>query len=101
MEMNDDLVEMPYVMRRGRLAFQPARVVGAEFDRPASDRFAGYDNAALQQHFFDQTRAQRKTEIEPDGVCDDLGRKSVTLLTDGTKDHAPVNIIRTHLIELT
>jgi hypothetical protein len=34
-------------------------------------------------------------------MCDDLGRKSVTLVTDGTNDHAPVNITRTHPIELT
>ena len=47
------------------------------------------------------SQAQGKTEIEPNGVCDDLGRKSVTFVTDGTKDHAPVNIIRAHPIELT
>jgi hypothetical protein len=61
----------------------------------------GYDNAAFKQHFLNETRAQGKTEIEPDGVCDDLGRKPVTFVTDGTKDHAPVNIIRTRSIELT
>jgi hypothetical protein len=78
-----------------RLALQAARVVGAEFDRPASDRFVGCDSAAFKPHFLDETQAQGKTEIEPDGVCDDLGRKSATFVTDGMKDHAPVNIIRT------
>src|SRR5471032_3081550 len=34
-----DLVEMPYVMPRGSFWLQATRVVGAEFDRPASDRF--------------------------------------------------------------
>jgi hypothetical protein len=34
-------------------------------------------------------------------VCDDLGRKPVALVTDGTSNHAPVNIIRTHPAKLT
>ena len=92
---------MPNIATSRRLALQAAGVVGAKFDRPASDRFVGDDNAALKQHFFDQTQAQRKTEIEPDGVSDDLGRKPMALVTDGTSDHAPVNIIRTHPAELT
>jgi hypothetical protein len=33
----------------------------------------------------------RETEIKQDGVCDDLGRKSVAFVVDGTKDHTPVN----------
>jgi hypothetical protein len=98
---DDDLVEMPYVAAARRLALQAARVVGAEFDRPASNGFVGYDNAALKQHFLNETPAQGKTEIEPDCMRDNLGRKSVTFVTDGTKDHTPVNIIRTRPIELT
>jgi len=96
-----DLVEMPYVMARGRFSLQAAGVVGAKFNGPASDRFVGCDNATLKQHFLNETQTQRKTEIEPDRMRDDLGRKSVAFVTDGTKDHAPVNIIRTHPIELT
>lgn len=94
-DSDDDLVEMPDIKAAWRLALQATGVVGAEFDRPASDRFVGYDNAALKQHFLDQTQAQGETEIEPDGVCDDLRRKSVSLVTDRTKDHTLVNIIRT------
>jgi putative transposase len=54
----------------------------------------GYDNAALKQHFFDQTQTQGKSKMQPDGVCNDLGRKSVAFVTDGTRDHPPVDIIR-------
>ena len=94
-DSDDDLVEMPDIKVAWRLTPQATSVVGAEFDRPASDRFVGYDNAALKQHFLDQTQAQGETEIEPDGVCDDLWRKSVSLVTDRAKDHTLVNIIRT------
>jgi hypothetical protein len=48
-DSDDDLIEMPYVVARGRLAFETTGVVGAEFDRPALDRFVGYDNAALRR----------------------------------------------------
>ena len=96
-----DLIEMPYVMAARRLSFQAEGVIDAKFNGPASDCFVGYDNASLEQHFLNETQAQGKANIEPDGMCDDLGRKSVTLVTDGTNDHAPVNITRTHPIELT
>jgi hypothetical protein len=39
--------------------------------------------------------------MELDGVRDDLRGNSVAFVTDGTRDHAPVNIIRTHPFELT
>ena len=97
---DDDLIEIPSIMAAGRLTLQAAGVVGAEFDRPASNGFVGYDNAALKQHFLDKTQAQRETEIKPNCVRDDLGRKSVMFVTDGAKNHAPVNIIRTHPFEL-
>jgi hypothetical protein len=51
-----DLGEMPYVMARGLFSLQAAGVIGAKVTGPASDR----DNTALEQHFLDQTQAQRK-----------------------------------------
>ena len=98
---DDDLIEISYVVAGRRFSFQAEGVIDAKFNGPASDCFVGYDNASLEQHFLNETQAQGKAKIEPDGMCDDLGRKSVTLVTDGTNDHAPVNITRTHPIELT
>jgi hypothetical protein len=69
--------------------------------RETPDRFVRDGNAALKQHFFDQTQAQRKAEIEPDRVCDDLGRKPVALVVDGTKVHDPRPIIQTDIAELS
>ena len=55
--------------------------IAAELDRPTPDGRGGDDDSALKQHFLDETQAQRKTEIEPDRVCDDLGGKSVAFVT--------------------
>ena len=82
-----NLVEMPDIMAAGRLTLQATGVVGAEFDRLASNGFVGHDNAALKQHFLDQTQAQGKTEIEPYGMGDDLRWETMTLVPDRRKDH--------------
>jgi hypothetical protein len=63
MDGDDDLIETPNIATARQFALQAAHVVDAEFDRPASNRFVGDNNAALQQYFFDQTQAQSKTEI--------------------------------------
>src|ERR1700677_1309444 len=47
-DRDDDLVEMPDIDATWRLALQPTGIVDAEFDRPASDGFVRYDNAALK-----------------------------------------------------
>ena len=34
-------------------------------------------DATRAQHLFDHAQAERKAEVEPDGVADDLARKAV------------------------
>ncbi|RAK25649.1 hypothetical protein C7374_12138 [Falsochrobactrum ovis] len=80
---DDHLVEMPHVIPAGLLAMKATCIVWAELLYPAADRFIGDDNATLQQHFFDKTQAQRKSEVEPHCVCDDLGRETMALVADG------------------
>jgi len=57
--MEHDLVEAQISWRLG-LALKATRVVGAEFDGPAPDRFVGDENAALKQHFLDERRLKGK-----------------------------------------
>lgn len=54
---------------------------------PSSDRFVRYDNASLQQHFLDQQQAERKPEIQPNRMGDDLRRKAVVHVTDRRRGH--------------
>jgi hypothetical protein len=89
-DADDDFVEMPNIVAAGRLTLQATGVFGAKFDGPTSYCFVGYENAALKQHFLDQTQAQGKSEIEPDRMRDDLRRKSVALVADGAQDHGAV-----------
>ena len=49
----------------------------AKFCRPAADGFIGDIDATLGQQILDIPKAQRKSEIQPDGILDDLGWKAV------------------------
>src|SRR3954463_1717166 len=70
-------VEVPLVAR----AWQPTPdLVGetlAELARPLPHGLVAHVDAAGGQHLFDHAQAQRKAEVEPDGVADDLARKAV------------------------
>jgi len=65
------------------------------------DGFVGDDDATFKQHLFDKTQAQGKPEIEPDRMSNDLRRKSVALVADGTKDHGVAHIVQIAATELT
>lgn len=71
---NHHLIQVPDVLSERLLSAQPLRVSCTEFPAPSPDGFMGYDNAALQQHFLDQTQAERETQIERDRMGDDLRR---------------------------
>lgn len=69
---DDDLVQMPHIVPARLLAAKPTRIIRAELLSPATDRFIGHGNAALQQQFLDKSQAQRKPKVEQDRVGDDL-----------------------------
>ena len=52
----------------------------AKFYRPAADGFIGNIDATLGQQVLDIPKAQRKSEMQPDGILDDLGWKAVALI---------------------
>ena len=52
----------------------------AKFYRPAADGFIGDIDATLGQQILDIPKTQRKSEIQPDGILDDLGWKAVAVI---------------------
>src|SRR3954464_1243800 len=70
-------VEVPLVARTG----QPTPdLVGeglAELARPLPHGFMAHVDAAGGQHLFHHAQAQRKTEVEPNGLADDLAWKAI------------------------
>jgi hypothetical protein len=82
-DADDHLVQVPDVSRAWRLAAKAPGISGSELPTPPADRLVGYDDAAFEQHLLDQAQAQRKSEVQPDRVGDDLGWKAVTFVADG------------------
>jgi len=82
-DRDHDLIEVPDVAAARRLAPEAARVVWSKLQSPAADRLIGDDDAALQQHLLNQQPAQRKPEIQPDGMGDDLRWKPMAFVADG------------------
>ena len=52
----------------------------AELQSPTADRLVGHVDTSLGEHVLDVAVAQRKSEIQPDGVLDDLGWKAVAVI---------------------
>jgi hypothetical protein len=50
---------------------------------PLADGLVGHDDPTSEQELFHITIAEAKPEIEPDGVADDLRRKTMILVRVG------------------
>lgn len=57
---------------------QPPGDLGTELDRPAPNGFIAYIDPACGKQFFDIPETERETEIQPNGMKDHRGRKSVS-----------------------
>ncbi len=88
-DRNDDLVQMPDVAAGGRLTLQSVGVSDTEFHRPSPDGLIRDDDPAFEKHFFNQTQAQWKPEIQPHGMGDDLRWETMAFVADGRQGHTP------------
>jgi hypothetical protein len=88
-------IHVPAIDRDEHLIKMPACVCGwmrspelsgrgdAKLCGPAANSFIGDIDATLGQQILDILKAQRKSEMQPDGMLDDLGRKTVAVIGDG------------------
>ena len=64
-------------------------LLGAELLTPLSDGLVGDYDPALRQKVFNISEAQAESMIEPDGMADDIRRKSVSLIGWCIGVHSP------------
>jgi hypothetical protein len=81
-DRNHNLIQVPHVATAWRLAPEAASVRRPELQRPAADGLVRDNDAALEQHLLDQSQAQRKPEVQPDRMGDDLRRKAMAFVAD-------------------
>jgi hypothetical protein len=86
-DLHDHLIQMPPITRPEPPLPQLLRQEPTEFQHPAPDRFIGQVEPALGKELLDITVTERKAEIEPNRMADDLGREAVAAV--GERDHAP------------
>ena len=76
-DIEEDLVQMPFVAGSGTPSPQAIGVLLAELFAPAPDRFIADHHAACRHHLLDIPKAHREPVVEPNGIRDDLFRKSM------------------------
>ena len=74
---HEEFVEMPRVADRPGPMPEPPGVREAEGLAPVPNGFVRDGDAAVREEVFDIAEAQGEAVVEPDGVADDGGRKSV------------------------
>jgi hypothetical protein len=79
----EDLVQVPFVTRPGALVTQLVGILLAELAATFADGLIGHDDPTDEQDFFHVTMAERKTEIQPDRVADDLPREPMMFIEIG------------------
>ena len=70
---------MPTRRRGPSSLLEPSCDQGAELDGPAPDRLVADLNPSLRQQLLDVAKAEAETEVQPDGMADDVSRKPVAL----------------------
>ena len=79
-DRDDDLIQMPFVAELGRATANRPGEIPPEFLSSAPHGLMADDNAAGGQQIFDHSQTERKAEIEPDRLANDLGGKPVTAI---------------------
>jgi hypothetical protein len=79
----EDLVQVPLVAWPGAPVTQLVGILLAELPAPFADGLIRHDDPTDEQKFFHVSMAERKTEIQPDRVADDLPRESMMFIEIG------------------
>ncbi len=102
-DRDHDLVEMPRVAELRGSPTDLAAIDPSERLRPAPDGLMADDASARRQQVLDHPQAERKTEIEPDSLLDDVGREPVAAINGFRCRHhcAQRADVRRHFVNLT
>jgi len=79
-DSHEDFIQMPDIAEATLSSLEFPRIGRTELLAPMSNRFIGDDDSALSKKIFDVAETQTETVIKPDGMTDDLRRKSVSVI---------------------
>src|SRR4029077_18674942 len=98
-----DFIHMPFVAASRRAL---ADLIGerlAELLPPLAHGLVRHANPARRQHFLDHTKAQRKPEIQPNGIADDFRRKAMAAIqrVTGSRHGRRLALANSQLVNVT
>jgi hypothetical protein len=89
LDIHEELVQVPNVSQLPLSAPEPPGVAWAELPTPLPDGLVGDDDSSLRQELLNVSEAQAEAVVQPDGVTDDLRRKSVSAVAASIGIHQP------------
>jgi hypothetical protein len=99
-DLKEHFIKMPLVPRPRRFSSLVVSINLAELEAPFSDRLIAESDTAHREHLFNIAEAQGEAEVQPNGMTDDLGRESMTMVRrDGGAHQSsmPHENLRLHL----
>ena len=84
---DEDLVQVPCVTETTLSTLQSASIFRSELYAPKSGRFVRDRDAALSEQVFDVSKAHAESVVEPDGVADDFGWESISVVARRVGSH--------------
>ena len=91
-DRHEELVEVPRIAQRTAALPESSRVGAAEGAAPLPNRLLGDRDAALGEEVFHSTKTQVEAKVDPNGVGDDFGRESISVVARRGTVH-PVTLI--------
>jgi hypothetical protein len=84
---------MPFVANPRKAATDLVGKRLAELARPLSDGFVADDDAAGRQQLLHHAQPERKAEIQPHGMADDLGREPIPGIAGARRCPHPTRLL--------
>ncbi len=88
MNRDKDFFDVPGIAQASLLFFELACVGRPKLPAPLSNGFIGDGDASFSQEFFDFTKAEAESMVEPHGVADNFRGKTMTLIAGCWLFHA-------------
>ena len=84
---------MPFVADPGKAATDLVGEMLTKLARPLSDGFVGDDDTAGRQQLLNHAKPERETEIQPNGMADDLGREPIPGIAGASRCPHPTRLL--------
>ncbi len=77
LDIDKHLIGVPVITELTVPALEAPLIARAELQVPPADRLREYEDTTLCKQIFDVTKAHSEPMISPDGIADDLWRRTV------------------------